>query len=636
MNTASPLFSLAAPFLFALASQNPPPGDRAPSEPPVFGDPAVPSFIAPASAAELSRLVFDEPGDGTIWVRGRTFKAKFDCKGFEYIPFLGSDAPRDYPIDFTIESARVGPTELPWQSGVQPELDGETVTFHRGAFDETYVVGTDSIEQNFVMRERTTSGDLRVIVHTDTELERADSSLGTAFANALGGVHVGKASIRDAHGRRVSSLTHLAGESIEILVPRNQLESASFPLAIDPLITTWTVTLPAAPTSNFPDTSYDWWTDTWLCVNQETFSSTDHDIMARQFTSAGTMVNQIYMEVGAADWTRPRVANENAQHRFMVVAELDASTSTGSIQARTYTATTHGVGSPFAVSPSNPGHKYFCPDVGGDDNPNGTPPFCVAYLESPNERDRYPTTSFAVNVTLVSPSGQLLSHSAFADADAEPARVSKSNGHYSSGGQEWTVVYPSGSSSQMWAQYRQVDSSGPVGFAFDTNSTIGTGYNALSVTPLLNGPGSLRAFAIATAKGAAGAVVEVEWFDIISGDPVNTELGSTGSSPASGVSVESDRTDIYMISAQPISSPHGPAQNNLYLTTFRPNPTDQVLWNMAALQFRVLIAGSTDDESMPSLASMHSSGGGSSNMLCVYKRITTVGGGAAILAATLY
>jgi hypothetical protein len=50
----------------------------------------------------------------------------------------------------------------------------------------------------------------------------------------------------------------------------------------------------------------------------------------------------------------------------------------------------------------------------------------------------------------------------------------------------------------------------------------------------------------------------------------------------------------------------------------------------------VVVAGTTDDESMPSVASMHSSGGGSSNMLCIYKRIATIGGAVSIMAAMLY
>lgn len=585
-------------------------------------------------AEVLTAPVFDTSAGGEIWVRGRTYKARFDRHGFEYVPFLGSDAPRDYPVDFKVESARVGSTELGWQPDVAPELEGATVTFHRGAFDEVYVVGIDSIEQNFVVCERGTAGDLVVSVHAETELRGADASTCAAFGNELGGVEVGKASIRDAQGRQVRSLTRLAGESVEIRVPQGELQAASFPLAIDPLITTWTVTLIAAPTSNYPDTSYDWWTDTWLCIDQETFSATDHDIVARQFTSGGTMVNQVFIESGTADWTRARVANENAQHLFMVVAEVAASTPTGSVQARTYSATAHSLGAPFTVSPNKPNHKFFCPDIGGDDNPNGTPPFCVAYLESPNELNGDDPNSFNANATVVSPSGRLLSQSALEQADAEPLRVSKSNGHYSFGLQRWTVAWPFGvGSGQFVARFVQIDSSGSNTFADFSGGTIGTGYNAFAVSSLLNGSAFPRGFAFAIAKGAA--FIEADWVDS-NGSRVTFEAGYADIAPSTAVSVDTDGTNIYLVSAQPIAGPHGSTQNNLYLYTFHPSSTDPNGWIIPALQDHVLIAGATDDESMPSLASMRSSGGGSSNMLCIYKRTATLGGAASILAAMLY
>jgi hypothetical protein len=120
-----------------------------------------------------------------------------------------------------------------------------------------------------------------------------------------------------------------------------------------------------------------------------------------------------------------------------------------------------------------------------------------------------------------------------------------------------------------------------------------------------------------------------------SGMPVWTAGGSYdyyASDLQDQVSVETDGTDIYFVGTKPISGPHGLTQHNIYLTTVHAPMSG----GLTTLQSFVLIAGSTDDESMPSLASMHSSGGGSSNMLCVYKRIATIGGAASILAAMLY
>ena len=33
-----------------------------------------------------------------LWIRGDTYKASFGTEGATYVPFLGSRAPKDYPV----------------------------------------------------------------------------------------------------------------------------------------------------------------------------------------------------------------------------------------------------------------------------------------------------------------------------------------------------------------------------------------------------------------------------------------------------------------------------------------------------------------------------------------------------------
>ncbi len=632
MNRSLFFACLAAPSVLALAA-------RAAQSQPVFDTTAAAATAADPDSKFIGPI-FDQPGDGAIWVHGLTFKAKFDRHGFEYIPFLGSDAPQDYPVDFTIESARVGATELGWQADVEPALDGETVTFHRGAIDEVYVVGPDSIEQNFVVRERRTSGNLHVVVHSASELERADSSLGVAFGNELGGVQVGKASIRDARNRAVHSLTHLVGESIEIQVPQKELESASFPLAIDPLVSTWTVTLISAPTANFPDTSYDVNSNTWLCVDQETFSATDHDVVARQFTPGGTMVNQVFIDASTNDWTRPRVANNLAQRQFMTVAEVNLNTSSSSIQARTYGAVTHALGGVITVAaPNSDGVKFSSPDIGGDDYPVGTPAYCVAYTEGAHATVNTQTHAWA---SLVSPIGTVLPRVMVNFNNIAVLHISKSDGHWSFGGQRWTIatvwqgVDQNGDSQLITSQ---VDVSGHVLQDFQFAGPTATDYNSFSVTPLLDESGPIRHFGVASIVPGGGNQygVFVQGIDA-SGEPVVGAIGDGVPVAAGSVSLETDGANLYLVHSELAFSKFTHlAQGNIYLDTWSVNlSAGQQQGALTPLQTRVLVAGSTDDESMPSLASMHSSGGGTSNILCIYKRVATLGGGASILAATLY
>ncbi len=349
---------------------------------------------------EMAYPVFDQPGSDAIWVHGLNFKAKFDRQGFEFIPFLGSDAPHNYPIDFKIASARVGSTELGWQSDVQPELDGETVTFHRGAFDEIYVVSADSIEQNFVIRERRTSSDLHVVMHTDSELERAEGSLGIAFANERGGMQLGKASIRDALGREVQSLTRLVGESIEIVVPHAALEVASFPLAIDPVISTFQVSDSGAGVALNPDCAYDLPNDRWIVVYETAFSAADHDVIAREYRGNGTSVNQsTYIDMTTNSWTNPRVAGNSGE--FLCVAGIDGLT----VGKRFRDAASAGMGGVGLIQFN--GATVSSPDVGGDADLTSYGNFVVVTRLNG-------AGTYAIYAELVSMQGAILTSNGFA------------------------------------------------------------------------------------------------------------------------------------------------------------------------------------------------------------------------------
>ena len=42
-------------------------------------------------------VVHDTTADGTLWAHGSTWKGSFAAGSFTYIPFLGSDAPQNFP-----------------------------------------------------------------------------------------------------------------------------------------------------------------------------------------------------------------------------------------------------------------------------------------------------------------------------------------------------------------------------------------------------------------------------------------------------------------------------------------------------------------------------------------------------------
>jgi len=105
----------------------------------VFGVLAVgSSSFAQVSVAEIgaqdpTEVVFDTTTNGPCWGRGADYKAHFDWSGACFVPFFGSDAPRTMPVSFALTSASIGGRELELATTVEPQRDGQRITYDRGA-----------------------------------------------------------------------------------------------------------------------------------------------------------------------------------------------------------------------------------------------------------------------------------------------------------------------------------------------------------------------------------------------------------------------------------------------------------------------------------------------------------------------
>src|SRR5262245_43643796 len=82
-----------------------------------------------------TEVLFDEPGDGALYAVGRNWKARFASDAVSFVPFLGSDAPRDEIVRFVLASVRVGGELLELRTDVAPIRDGESIRYARGAVD---------------------------------------------------------------------------------------------------------------------------------------------------------------------------------------------------------------------------------------------------------------------------------------------------------------------------------------------------------------------------------------------------------------------------------------------------------------------------------------------------------------------
>lgn len=388
MNPMPSAFLLAALLPVAAAAQTsstplrprPEANDAGPASPAptlVPGRRDAPALSRDDAARRARALGFDRGSDGALWVRGRTYKARFDADGATYIPYLGPDAPRNYPVRFELASVVAGGSQLAMRRASGAERDGERVTIDHGACDEVWDLGRDTVEQSFVFHERFL-GALRLELAVETELAASTSDAGFAFAGEHGGVAYGKAWLADADGRRTLLASHLDDGRLVIDVPDGALATARFPIAIDPVVSTISVDITDYDDFD-PDIAYDSTTQRYVGVYEEAFSATDHDLYSIAMDANGQWITDGFVEATDGDWRHPHIANLNGADEFLVVATtLHAGDAHRHIRGRMIAAATHAVGSVIDIA-SHPSVDLDTFDVGGDGYPGSPSFFCVAW-----------------------------------------------------------------------------------------------------------------------------------------------------------------------------------------------------------------------------------------------------------------
>ncbi|MCI0589254.1 MAG: hypothetical protein L0323_20760 [Planctomycetes bacterium] len=318
-------------------------------------------------------VFLDEPGDGAIWARGPSYKASFSAMGFTYIPFLGTEAPRNFPVRFTPSFVGFGEANLLAGGAPVPERVGENrVVYDHGAFQEIYEVRLEGVEQLFVLPSRAGEGDLLVRMQVETDLDFVGVEEGKHLFEmpGLGGVRYGEAIALDAGAAVRPATVGYEGGFLEVRVPSSSVAGASYPLTIDPVISTFSI----AP-GNFvqfnPDVSFDPGTGLtsarYVYTWEHAFSASDHDIWSRVRTIWGTLGAYVAQDVTTADWRKPANADNNLHDRVLVVAEVYGFLGTRYIRGRTFSPITNAnVSAQFDIEPNYLSLDSHSPDVGGD------------------------------------------------------------------------------------------------------------------------------------------------------------------------------------------------------------------------------------------------------------------------------
>jgi hypothetical protein len=409
-----------------------------------FGSPPSGTPLMDEEFAVVTRVYFDEPGDGAIWARGSTYKAKFTSEGFTYFPFFGSAAPRHFPVAFTTLSAKAGAVDLGVDGPVAPVRVGDAVIYDRGAVLERYDLAPEGVEQTFVVKEAAAEGDLALRIGVESELAVAGGMEGIDFiAEGLGLVRYGLPFAFDANGAPRESGSTFQEGAIELRVPAGAFAASVLPLTIDPLVTTFSID--STPLDRLrADVSYDASTDRFLVVYEEVVNASDSDIFSRELSGNGALIpgSDAYIDVSSGNWRDPKVANLNAANVHLVVAEVVFPLGVDVIAGRIRAAGSVTVGNVVQISLPSPGVvDDYNPDVGGDANPFGPSYFLVVWETDPSSS----TPDHDITARLVTSTGTLaglgpILLSAGPEDDRNPS-VSKSNGTAPASTQDWTVAW---------------------------------------------------------------------------------------------------------------------------------------------------------------------------------------------------
>ena len=313
----------------------------------------------------FDHVILDCPKGDDWWARGQTYKARFGRDGVDYIPFLGSDAPRNYPVRLRLVAAFSGDQVIDFDRNVTAEAHETAVYYQRGSLTERYLLDLDSIEQTFVFH-RSTDAPLRVEVAIDSELEASFDGQSMRFDNELGGVRMSSAFAVDAQGNRVEVPMNFHGSSYTITVPQSFVAAATFPLTIDPVISTFNVDDILAPLTD-PRSAFDPFTGSFLIVYSEAFSATDGDVFSAEIGPGGVITSIGYADMTSDRWYSADVASARANQMMLVAAATEfGSPTTFAVEGRTYFPTTQTYGPVFRVDAAANNSRKSEVSVGGD------------------------------------------------------------------------------------------------------------------------------------------------------------------------------------------------------------------------------------------------------------------------------
>ncbi len=254
------------------------------------------SFVTPIHTAE------DDPAGGSygIWAAGDDYKVGFESD-MTFIPYLGKKYPVTRSLSWrTIGATAGGQSLLVAGQPAKRWHDDFRYEYRFGALVEAYDVLPEGLEQTFVLAERpATPGDFTVQGRIQANLSGSLQANGTIrFADDQGRelIEYGAATVIDAAGKRLPLTTDFDGDVVTLRVPGSWMETAVFPVTIDPLIAPTNLQLGVAPAESIEVVRDDFGSNGLYNSYSRFVSATDADAWGRIYGDdwspggAGTLV----------------------------------------------------------------------------------------------------------------------------------------------------------------------------------------------------------------------------------------------------------------------------------------------------------------------------------------------------------
>ena len=277
---------------------------------------------------------------------GAGWKAHFRSEAVEFVPALGRSAPA-HSLSFALRSVgrEQGPA-LDLLTRVEPTHDAaaQRVTYaHAPGLEARWELEPSGLEQTYWLAERPAGAGALVLRGTlATELPRPLEGAhadGLRFEDpALGGVRLSAVFGVDARGRRCAGRFELVGAELALVLPEAFVDSASYPLLVDPI---WTSSnqLTAGSLTHLerPRLAYDELNARHMVAYEAHWNASDSDVYVGIVAASGAALSAFYVvDSGPRYATRPEIAGTAGASRCVVAyaSALD-SQSAPELRART-------------------------------------------------------------------------------------------------------------------------------------------------------------------------------------------------------------------------------------------------------------------------------------------------------------